>query len=165
MEYSKDLFWRDLKSGKFAMMVGESSKGRTVSNSTEVYNVLKPLISAHDDVEVLYGIFLDSKNHILEIEKISVGSINASAVYPREILKKVLSHKAAALVLAHNHPSGCTEPSNEDRAITARIGFLLQTLGVPLLDHIIVGQSHHSMADAGVIRQLQEQFNKALAGL
>ena len=165
MQYSKDTFWEELRSGRFAMMVREATIGRTVSNSAEVYNILKPIIAGHDDVEVLYGIFLDSKNHVLEIERISEGSINGSAVYPREIIKKVLAHKAAALVLAHNHPSGCTEPSIEDRAITARLAFVLQALGVPLHDHIIIGQGHHSMADNGVMRQLQDQFHKVMQGL
>jgi len=165
MEYSKDTFWQDLKSDKFMMMVRESSKGRTVSNAAEVYNVLKPIISSHDDVEAFYGIFLDAKNHILAIEKLSEGSITSSSVYPREIVKKVISHKAAALVLAHNHPSGSTEPSIEDKAITLRILFVMQAMGVSLHDHIILGNGHHSMADEGLIRQMQDQLRNFMAGL
>ena len=83
-------FWEDLKSGHFASMVRESSKGQTVSNSAEVYNILKPLVANHDDIEVLYGIFLDTKNHIIDIQELSRGTLNASAVYPREIVKKVI---------------------------------------------------------------------------
>ena len=100
----KERFWQDLKSGKFVSMVKESSKGQTVSNSREVYNITKPLFSQNPDVESLYCIFLDSKNRIIAIEKMFSGSINSSPVYPREIVKKVLSLGATALVVAHNHP-------------------------------------------------------------
>lgn len=95
-------FWEDLKTGRFASMVRESSKGKTVSNSKEVYNVLKPIFAKHDDIEVLYGIFLDVKNHIIDIQELSRGTLTAAAVYPREVIKKVIALKAAALVLAHN---------------------------------------------------------------
>jgi DNA repair protein RadC len=155
-------FWEDLKSGRFASMVRESSKGQTVSNSAEVYNILKPMVANHDDVEVLYGIFLDAKNHIIDIQELSRGTLTASAVYPREIIKKVIILKAAALVLAHNHPSGDTTPSAEDREITARVGLVLHSMGVALHDHTIIGNGHHSMADSGWLRQAQSKFHEAI---
>lgn len=165
MNYSQDTFWNDLKSGKFAMMVRESSRGRAVSNSAEVYNILKPLIAKHQDVEVLYGIFLDSKNHILDIQELSRGTISASAVYPREIAKKILKTAAAALILAHNHPSNDTTPSQEDYAITARVGLVLHALGVALHDHTIIGNGHFSMADSGWMRKAQSKFHEILTGI
>ena len=64
----KDKFWEDLKSGMFASMVRETSKGQILSNSREVYHVLKPLSAGHDDVEAVYGIFLNAKNHLLAID-------------------------------------------------------------------------------------------------
>ncbi len=158
-------FWQDLKSGRFASMVRESSKGQAVSNSTEVYNILKPLIANHDDVEVLYGIFLDAKNYIIDIQELSRGTLTASTVYPREIIKKIIILKAAALVLAHNHPSGDTTPSSEDREITARVGLILHAMGVTLHDHIIIGNGHHSMADSGWLRQAQNRFNEIIIGI
>jgi len=158
-------FWEDLKSGRFASMVRESSKGQTVSNSSEVYNILKPLIANHDDVEVLYGIFLDAKNHIVDIQELSRGTLTASAVYPREIVKKVLALKASALVLAHNHPSGETSPSTEDWEITARVGLVLHAMGVALHDHTIIGNGHYSMADSGWIKRTQNKFHEFITGL
>jgi len=146
-------------------MVRESSKGQTVSNSAEVYNILKPLVANHDDVEVLYGIFLDTKNHIIDIQELSRGTLTASAVYPREIIKKVLTLQAAALVLAHNHPSGDTTPSAEDREITVRVGLVLHAMGVTLHDHTIIGNGHHSMADSGWLRQVQSKFHQAITGI
>jgi len=155
-------FWEDLKSGHFASMVRESSKGQTVSNSAEVYNILKPLVANHDDVEVIYGIFLDTKNHIIDIQELSRGTLAASAVYPREVVKKVISLKAAALVLAHNHPSGDTTPSSEDMEITARIGLVLHAMGVALHDHAIIGNGHHSMADSGWLKDISNRFSDIL---
>lgn len=165
MDYPQDTFWMDLKSGKFAMMVKESSKGQTVSNSAEVYNILKPLISNHDDVEVLYGIFLDAKNNIIDIQELSRGSLSVSAVYPREIIKKILKIKAAALILAHNHPSGDTTPSIEDKEITTRVGLIMHAMGVALHDHTIIGNGHHSMADSGWLRQAQSKFHEIITDI
>jgi len=157
-------FWEDLKSGKFASMVKESSKGQTVSNSSEVYNILKPIFEEHDDVETIYGIFLDAKNHIIAIEKLFSGSISESTVYPREIVKKVLTHKATAILLVHNHPSGDTAPSLEDNEITARVGFVLHAMGIALHDHIIIGNGYHSMADAGCLKMAQKRYQEILNG-
>ena len=160
--YKQENFWQDVKSGKFASMVKESSKGQTVSNSKEVYNIIKPMVTEHDDVEVIYGIFLDAKNHIIEIEKLFSGSITGSAVYPREIVKKVLSLKSTAILLAHNHPSRDTNPSQEDREITARIGLVLHAMGVALHDHIIIGNGYHSMADSGWLKEISNRFTDLL---
>ena len=161
-EYAQNSFWQDLKSGKFAEMVRESSKGQTVSNSNEVYNILKPLIAEHDDVEVLYGVFMDAKNHILSIEKLFAGTITGTSVFPREIVKRILSNKATALLLAHNHPSGDTRPSREDQEITSRIGVVLQAMGVSLHDHIIIGSGYHSMADSGWLQSALHRFSKLI---
>ena len=86
-------FWEDLKSGKFASMVGESVKARSLSNASEVYNIVTPLFAEQDDVEVFYGIFLDAANHVLTIEKLSSGTLSSSPIYPREIVKKVLARQ------------------------------------------------------------------------
>lgn len=161
-EYSQEKFWTDLISGKFAMMVKESSKGQTVSNSAEVYNILKPIFAKYDDVEVLYGIFLDAKNHVLEIRELSRGTLTSSMVYPREIVKQVIAYKAAAVILVHNHPSGDTSPSQEDIEITKRVGLIMHILGVTLHDHTIIGNGYYSMSDSGWIRKMQGQFHKTL---
>ncbi len=150
-------FWEDLKSGRFISMVKESSKGEALSNSSEVYNVMKPLFAENDDVESLYCIFLNSKNRILAIEKMFSGSLTSSMVYPREIVKKVLSHKAAALIIAHNHPSGCTAPSPEDISITKRMQMALSSIDVTLHEHLIIGDGYYSMADSGLLSNLKHK--------
>jgi DNA repair protein RadC len=159
----KNRFWEDLKSGMFASMVRETSKGQVLSNSREVYHVLKPLSAGHDDVEAVYGLFLNAKNHLLAIDKLFSGSLTGALVYPREVLKRVIELKASALVLAHNHPSGCTEPSCEDKAITFRLAVALASIDVALHDHIIVGAGFYSMADAGVMATIKSRVRQLLS--
>jgi DNA repair protein RadC len=159
----KDKFWEDLKSGLFASMVRETSKGQVLSNSREVYHILKPVVAGHDDVEAVYGIFLTTKNQVLAIEKLFSGGLTGAGVYPREIVKRVIELKASAVVLAHNHPSGCTEPSAEDKAITFRLAMALAAIDVALHDHIIIGASFHSMADAGTMAAINSRVRQLLS--
>ena len=95
-------FWEDLRSGQFASMVREASRGQILQNSRDVYNIMKPLTAGHEDVETMYGIFLNSKNRMVGIEKLFSGSITGASVYPREIVKRMITLKANALILAHN---------------------------------------------------------------
>ena len=155
-------FWEDLKSGRFASMVKESSKGQAVNNSQEVYNVMKPLFAKDDDVEAIYCIFLDAKNNILAIEKMFSGSITASMVYPREIIKRLIVLKSTSFVMVHNHPSGDTNPSNEDKSITVKIGVAVASIDVSLHDHIIIGDGFHSMADSGWLKKVSGRFSDLL---
>ena len=159
---SKEKFWKDLKTGKFVSMVKESSKGRQLANSAEVYNIMKPMFWKNPDVESLYCIFLDAQNQILAIEKEFSGSINSSPIYPREIIKRVMALAASAIVIVHNHPSGAIEPSEEDRSITIKIGIALASIDVTLHDHIIVGDGYHSMADAGWLAKMSDKIKTQL---
>ena len=162
MKNSK-MFWKNLKSGHFASMVKETSQGQMLSNSQEVYNVMKPLFSENDDVESVYCIFLNARNKILAIEKMFSGSISASAIYPREVIKRILALKSSAIVLTHNHPSGVVEPSPEDKAITVRMAIALACIDVVLHDHIIIGDGFHSMADSGWLKSVRSQYNNLLS--
>ena len=159
---NQSTFWEDLKSGRFASMVKESSQGQTLSNSREVYNVVKPLFAETDDVETVYCIFLNAKNKILAIEKMFSGTISASAIYPRELVKRILDLKSSAIVLTHNHPSGFVEPSAEDKAITIRMTIALESIDVTLHDHIIIGDGFHSMADSGFLKGVGRRFKDLL---
>ncbi len=159
----KDSFWEDLRSGQFASMVREASRGQILQNSRDVHNIIKPLTAGHEDVETMYGIFLNSKNRLVGIEKLFSGSINGASVYPREIVKRMLDLKANALILAHNHPSGCTLPSMEDQNITFRVAMALTAIGACLHDHIIIGDDFYSMADAGVMKTINSEVKKILS--
>ena len=152
-------FWQDLKSGRFVSMVKESSKGQRLSNSQEVYNVLKPMLAEEDDVEKVYIIYLDAQNKILSIEKMFSGSISAASIYSREIVKGLISHKACAFLIAHTHPSGDTKPSSEDKSITIKVGIAAASIDVTFHDHIIIGDGYHSMADTGWLKQVSNRFS------
>jgi len=159
----KEKFWEELKSGRFASMVKEASQGKSVSNSHEVYNIMKPLFAENDDIETIYCIFLNAKNKILAIEKMFSGSLTASAIYPREIVKRLIALKASSLVMAHNHPSGDPTPSAEDKSITIRIGIAVASIDASFHDHIIIGDGYHSMADTGWFKKISNQFSEFLS--
>jgi DNA repair protein RadC len=156
---NKDQFWDDLKSGKFVSMVKESSKGQYLNSSKEAYNMLKPLFAEEDDVEKMYFIFMNQRNEIIAVESLFKGSIARSAVYPREIVKRIIQLKANMLVMAHNHPSGDPCPSKEDTSITFKTLIAMTSIDVGLHDHLIIGDRYISMADEGIIKSMKNQLN------
>lgn len=93
----------------------------------------------HLEHEIFGIIFLDSQHNVIEFKEIFRGTIDSASVYPREVLKEVLAVNAAAVILAHNHPSGIPEPSEADKRITERLKNALKCIDVPVLDHMVVG--------------------------
>jgi len=93
----------------------------------------------HSDVEVFCGIFLDAQHQVLAFEELFKGTIDGAAVYPREVVKSCLQHQAAAMIFAHNHPSGVAEPSQADVAITLKLKAALEAIDVRVLDHLVIG--------------------------
>ena len=89
-------------------------------------------------------ILLDNRNKIISISTISIGTLNASLVHPREIFKEAIIHNSASVVLAHNHPSGDPEPSEEDIKITERLVESGKILGIEVIDHIVIGKTNFS---------------------
>ncbi len=89
--------------------------------------------------EAFYILFLDNQHRVIQDEILFEGTIDAASVYPREVVKRALHHNAAALILAHNHPSGVAEPSQSDRRITSRISDALALVEIRVLDHFVVG--------------------------
>ncbi|MBS6438448.1 DNA repair protein RadC [Pantoea sp.] len=94
---------------------------------------------ASHERELFMVLLLDNQNRLLAHETLFSGSINSTVVHPREVVKSALRHNAAAVILAHNHPSGCAEPSDADRNITERLKKALTLVDVRLLDHLVVG--------------------------
>lgn len=90
--------------------------------------------------EVFMVLYLDNQHRLLECETLFSGTINSTKVHPREVVKAGLKHNAAAAVLAHNHPSGHSEPSDADRRITERLKQALDLVDIRLLDHLVVGR-------------------------
>jgi DNA repair protein RadC len=100
--------------------------------------------------EVFHVLLLDAKHRKLRDVRVSEGSLTATLVHPREVFAPAVRESAAAVVLAHNHPSGDPAPSAEDREITRRLRGAGDLVGVRVLDHVIVGaESYFSFADAG----------------
>jgi DNA repair protein RadC len=159
---NRSKFWQDLKSGRFASMVKESARGQTVTNALHVYNILKPLFAEQDDIEQAYFIFLDTRNRIISIEKLFSGSITSASIFPRELVKRLISLKASAFIMGHNHPSGETHPSAEDKSITMKIGIAAAAIDTFFHDHLIFGEGYHSMADSGWLGKVSAQFSKML---
>ncbi|MDQ2076706.1 DNA repair protein RadC [Marinimicrobium sp. ABcell2] len=93
----------------------------------------------HRRQEVFAVLFLDNQHRLLAYEELFFGTIDGASVYPREVVKEALSRNAAAVILAHNHPSGVAEPSGADRRITERLQQALDLVGVRVLDHMVVG--------------------------
>lgn len=100
--------------------------------------------------EVFACLFLDNKHRVVAFEELFRGTIDGAAVYPREVVRRCLEHNAAALILAHNHPSGVAEPSEADRSITRRLVEAVGLVDVRVLDHLVIGDDHWvSLAERG----------------
>ena len=102
--------------------------------------------------EVFACLFLDNQHHILEFEELFRGTIDGASVYPREVVKKALDHNAAAVIFAHNHPSGISEPSQADKLITDKLKQALSLMDIRVLDHFIIGDGMpYSFAEHGLL--------------
>ncbi|MEF3021816.1 DNA repair protein RadC [Vibrio mimicus] len=102
--------------------------------------------------EAFYILFLDNQHRVIRDEILFEGTIDAASVYPREVVKRALHHNAAAVILAHNHPSGVAEPSQADRRITDRLRDALSLVEIRVLDHFVVGDGEVvSFAERGWI--------------
>lgn len=123
---------------------------RVVNSSETVFSLFGDL--ARETKEHFVALHLDSKNHILCYDLVSVGSMTASIVHPREVYKSALLSSASGLVFVHNHPSGDPTPSREDLDITRRLKEAGELLGIRVLDHVIIGEgSYCSFADRGLL--------------
>ncbi|GAA0789474.1 RadC family protein [Marinobacterium sediminicola] len=106
----------------------------------------------HEPREVFACLLLDNRHRVIRYQALFFGTINAASVHPREVVKLALAHNAAALILAHNHPSGVAEPSLADRQITDRLIQALGLVEIRVLDHIVIGDGESiSFAERGLI--------------
>lgn len=103
--------------------------------------------------EKFITLYLDTKNQILKEEVVSIGSLNASIVHPREVFKAALLESSASVIMVHNHPSGDPSPSREDIMVTEKMVEGGKLLGIDVLDHIIIGDGRYvSLKDEGFVR-------------
>ncbi len=115
--------------------------------------------------EVLCVIYLDSSHAILDTETVAEGTINVNTVYPRELIKKALQRNAAALIIAHNHPSGSIVPSSQDMQLTRTLSLLGGMMQIRLLDHIIIGDDSFSFADNGLMAEIHDACRETMERL
>lgn len=102
--------------------------------------------------EVFSCLFLDNRNRLIAFDELFRGTIDAASVYPREVVRRALEHNAAALIVAHNHPSGVSEPSRADALLTQRLREALALVDIRLLDHFVVGDGEVvSLAERGLM--------------
>ena len=129
-----------------------------------VRNPGRPVISSPEDVdgrlrgrianldrENFVVVLLNTKNEVIEYSTVSVGTLSASLVHPREVFKPAIRASAAGIVLAHNHPSGKVGPSREDREVTRRLKEAADIIGIEVLDHVILGDGYFSMKEHGIL--------------
>jgi DNA repair protein RadC len=112
--------------------------GLVVRKPEDVHGMLRARFRGLDREHFL-ALYLNTRHRIQAIDTVSVGSLNASLVHPREVFKPAVGLSAAAVIVAHNHPSGCSQPSRDDLELTARLDSGGHLLGIHLLDHLIVG--------------------------
>jgi len=129
----------------------EVSAGEVMGSSSHTRRFLQLHLGVHGR-EVFTCLFLDSQHRVLRCEDLFFGTLDGAAVYPREVAVRALQHGAAAVIFAHNHPSGLAEPSAADRRITERLRTALALLDIRVLDHIIVGRGQaYSFAEQGLL--------------
>ena len=126
-------------------------RGHPLSSPQDVADHLKHQLRDQQR-EVFAILLLDNRHRVIRYEELFYGTLNGASVHPRELVKKVLSHNAAAVIIAHNHPSGVAEPSQSDLNITKRIKRALDLVDVKLLDHLIIGDGEFvSLSDRGLL--------------
>ena len=125
---------------------------KTVREAADVARLMAPLL-ADLDRETFWVVMLDGKNRVIGVNLVSVGSLTAALVHPREVAKALILSNSAAAVLVHQHPSGDPTPSAEDRALTDRLCAVGDLIGIRILDHVILGHdgAFRSLADDGVL--------------
>jgi DNA repair protein RadC len=130
----------------------EELEERDVMSSSELTREYLRARMRHYPHEVFACLYLDNQHRVVRFEELFTGTIDGAAVYPREVVKRCLHNNAAAVIFAHNHPSGIAEPSHADVAITQRLKSALGTIDVRVLDHIIVGSKEVvSLAERGIV--------------
>ena len=159
-QYQKIIQLREFLGAYQVHRKAEWGSQELLSDTERTKNYFLSQLAYYREREMLLCAFLDSNLGVISCEKVSEGTINAVAVFPREIGKRVLQLDAAAIILAHNHPSGNLKPSQADIELTENIQKLLRHFDVPILDHIIVGGDRGiSMREEAVI-----QFDRSSTG-
>ena len=126
-------------------------KARNILQSPETVRKFLTLKMRNYPHEVFACLFLDNQHRLIAFEELFRGTIDGASVHPREVVKRVLHHNAAAVILVHNHPSGASEPSHADRNITEELKSALALIDVRILDHFVVGERVTSFTESNLL--------------
>lgn len=126
------------------------SRGEALTSPDKAKDCIKLKLAPYEH-EVFVCLFLDNQHRVIACDELFSGTIDGASVYPREVVKTALQYNAAALIIAHNHPSGISDPSQADRVITAKLKEALALIDVRVLDHFIVGETVYSFAEHGLL--------------
>ena len=128
----------------------DSQENPVIKSARDVARLMAPEMQSLDR-EHFKILLLNTKNHVIQTHTVSVGSLNASVVHPRECFRPAIAAQAASIILVHNHPSGDVEPSAEDKSLTRRLTAAGDIVGIKVLDHVIIaGNKHLSIMEEGV---------------
>lgn len=131
-------------------LLKDDGEAVVIKNPNDVYKSTSELRKARK--EYLLALYLNARNRLIKKEIISIGSLNANIVHPREVFEPAVGVAAASLILVHNHPSGQSDPSDDDVALTKRLVLAGEIMGMEILDHIIVGEKDFvSMKEKGLM--------------
>ncbi|NLA66722.1 MAG: DNA repair protein RadC [Gammaproteobacteria bacterium] len=114
-------------------------EGEALTDPTAAGNYFKLRLQPNER-EVFAALYLDSRHRVIAYDELFFGTVDGAEVHPREVVKAALRHNAAAVIIGHNHPSGSSEPSAADRAVTARLKQSLHLVEIRLLDHFVIGK-------------------------
>jgi DNA repair protein RadC len=124
----------------------------TVLSSPKSVRDFLRLLLGSEEREMFVVLFMDAQNRLMDSETLFTGTLTQTSVYPREVVKSVIKHNAAAVIFAHNHPSGVPTPSEADKRITKALKDILQVINVRVLDHfVIAGHETLSFAETGLL--------------
>jgi DNA repair protein RadC len=126
-----------------------ATEGEFMTSPSQTFDYFRLFYADKQDREHFALMLLDSQHKVLDCSVLFSGTIDGASIYPREIVKAALYKNSAAVILAHNHPSGQPEPSTADKRITERIKSALALVDIRVLDHIIVGDTCYSFAESG----------------
>lgn len=128
----------------------QAPKRIQIEHPSQAYQLLSPSLE-HEQRECVVALLLDSKGGVIATERVSIGTLSESLIHPREVFYPAIRHKAAGMILAHNHPSGDPTPSPEDYQVTKQLIEAGQLLSIPLHDHLVIGAgSYVSMRQRGL---------------
>ncbi|MDM8545616.1 DNA repair protein RadC [Candidatus Venteria ishoeyi] len=130
--------------------IAEMQRGESFSSPDHTRRFLLAKLHTRPH-EVFACLFLDTKHRVIAFDELFYGTIDSAAVYPREVLKRALAHNAAAVIFAHNHPSGDEQPSQADISLTQRLKTALDLVDIRVLDHFVIGDRALSFAEQGLL--------------